>query len=71
MEKSISELIDELTIANIKLFHLVDYVQDDSHIDNDLVAEDARKIQKINQRRSDLKNAIERFFKTNNQEIKM
>ena len=53
MKKTIAELIDELTIVNIKIFWLVDKVQKDK-----FTKKDAKKIQNLNALRSRLKNAI-------------
>jgi len=53
VRKTLGELIDELTITNLKIFMLVDKVQDDSH-----TREDSKKIQDLNLYRSKLKNAI-------------
>ena len=56
--KTVAELIDELSIVNIKIFHLVDRVQQDKH-----TREDAKKIQDLNKRRSELTNALNEYFK--------
>lgn len=53
MKKTIAELIDELTITNIKVFMLVDKVQKNEHS-----LEEAKKLQDLNSYRSQLKNAI-------------
>lgn len=53
MKKSLSELIDALSITNIKIYHLVDKVQQDKH-----TREDAKKVQDLNSYRSKLMNAI-------------
>ena len=65
MKKSIAELIDELSIVNIKTFYLVDKVQNNEH-----TREDSVKIQELNSYRSQLKNAINKYFKER-QEIKV
>lgn len=57
MRKTPSELIDELSITNIKIFMLVDKVQQNIH-----TKEDAKKLQDANSYRSQLKNAINEFF---------
>jgi hypothetical protein len=57
MIKNIGELIDELSITNIKVFYLVDKVQKDEH-----TREDAKKIQDLNRQRSELVNAINSYF---------
>lgn len=58
MEKSLSTIIDELTVTNIKIFHLVDKIRDDKHN-----LSDAKKAQDLNFYRSELCNAINRGFK--------
>jgi len=58
MKKSIATLIDELTITNIKIFHLVDKIQKNKHS-----REDAKKAQDLNRYRSELCNAINYEFK--------
>lgn len=50
MKKTIGELIDELSIVNHKIFHLMD-------VGNDLEA-----VKKLNKYRSELKNAINDYF---------
>lgn len=57
MEKTIGALIDELSITNIKIYHLVDKVQKNEHT----VAE-AKKIQDLNTYRVKLYNAINERF---------
>jgi len=53
MEKTLATLIDELSITNIKIYHLVDKVQKDEH-----TREEAKKIQDLNTYRVQLCNAI-------------
>lgn len=53
MKKNIAELIDELSIVNVKIFMLVDVVQKNEH-----TKELAKKLQDLNGYRSKLKNAI-------------
>lgn len=65
MTKTIGELIDELSIINIKIFVLVDKV-----MDNDHTKEDAKRIQDLNLQRSRLKNAINEYF-SEEQEVKI
>jgi hypothetical protein len=57
MKKTIAQLIDELSITNIKIFHLVDKVQRNEH-----TLEDAKKIQDLNSLRSVLVNALNEEF---------
>ena len=60
MKKSLGELIDELSIANCKLYHLME--KDD--------AESFKKLKTLNKYRSELKNAINSYFKER-EEIKV
>ena len=53
MKKSVAELVDELSIVNCKVFHLME--KDDG--------ESFKKLKALNKYRSDLKNAIGEFFK--------
>lgn len=57
MKKSIASLIDELSIANIKIYHLEDKVADNTH-----TKEDAKKIQDLNRYRNELVNALSEEF---------
>lgn len=57
MNKNIGTIVDELIITNIKIFYLVDKVQRDEH-----TKEDAKKIQDLNNYRSELTNAVNEFF---------
>jgi hypothetical protein len=65
MNKTIGELIDELSVINIKIFVLVDKVMANEH-----TKEEAKTIQDLNIQRSKLKNAINGFF-NERQEIKL
>lgn len=58
MTKTIAAIIDELISTNIKIYHLVEKVQNDAH-----TREDAKKLQDLNIYRSELCNAINREFK--------
>ena len=58
MKKSISTLIDELTVTNIKIFHLVDKILKNKH-----TREDAKKAQDLNWYRSEICNALNKEFK--------
>ncbi len=53
MNITISELIDSLSICNTKIYHLME--RDD--------AESFQKLKVLNKYRSELKNAINEFFK--------
>ena len=64
MKKSLAELVDELSIVNVKSYMLVDKVRN-----NTATVEDAKKIDDLNIYRSKLKNAINEFF-GERQEIK-
>ena len=57
MKKTTSQLIDELSITNIKIYHLEDKVADNTH-----TKEDAKKIQDLNRYRSELMNALNEEF---------
>lgn len=57
MNKNIGTIVDELIITNIKIFYLVDKVQRDEH-----TKEDAKKIQDLNNYRSELTSAVNEFF---------
>jgi hypothetical protein len=63
--KTIGELIDGLSILNIKIFYLVEKVQQDKH-----TREDAKKLQDLNKQRSLFTNAINEYF-NERQEIKV
>ena len=58
MKKSMATLIDELTVTNIKIYHLVDKILKNEH-----TLEDAKKSQSLNKYRSELCNALNREFK--------
>lgn len=58
MKKTTASIIDELIITNIKIFFLVDKVQRDKH-----TRADAKKLQDLNQHRSELMNALNKEFK--------
>lgn len=57
VKKTIGELIDGLSIINIKIFFLVEKVQKNKH-----TREDARKLQELNRQRSLYVNSINEFF---------
>jgi len=57
MKKTIASLIDELSITNIKIWHLEEKVADNTH-----TKEDAKKIQLLNIYRSELCNALSEEF---------
>ena len=58
MKKTLSALLDELTVTNIKIYHLVDKIANDEH-----TREDAKRAQDLNRYRSELCNALNREFK--------
>lgn len=58
MKKTTASIIDELIVTNIKIFYLVDKVQKDEHTRGD-----AKKLQDLNQYRSELINALNYEFK--------
>jgi hypothetical protein len=57
MKKTIAALIDELSVTNIKIYHLVEKVQNNEHS-----VEDAKKIQDLNTYRAQLCNALNEEF---------
>ena len=57
MKKTKAQLVDELSITNIKIFYLVDKVHRNEH-----TKEDAKKIQDLNSLRSQLVNALNEEF---------
>ena len=57
MKKTKAQIIDELSITNIKIFYLVDKVQRNVH-----TLEDAKKIQDLNSLRSQFVNALNEEF---------
>ena len=57
MKKTKAQLIDELSITNIKIFYLIDKVLKGTH-----TLEDAKKIQDLNSYRSQLVNALNEEF---------
>ena len=65
MKKTLSNIIDELIITNIKIYHLIEKVQKDEH-----TREEAKKLQDLNRYRSELVNVINEYFKER-QEIKI
>jgi len=58
MKKTISTIIDELIITNIKIFMLVDKIQKNKH-----TRTDAKKLQDLNSFRAELCNALNKEFK--------
>lgn len=66
MKKSIATLIDELTVTNLKIFHLVDKIQKNKH-----TREDARKAQELNVYRSKLCNNLNKEFKQKENNIRV
>jgi len=58
MKKTLAQLIDELSITNIKIFMLVDKVQKNEH-----TREEAKRIQDLNSYRAEIMNAISVEFK--------
>ena len=58
MKKKFSQVIDELTVTNIKIFHLVLKMEKNKH-----TLEDAKAAHDLNRYRSELCNTINREFK--------
>lgn len=57
MQKSVAELIDELSITNCKIFALEERVLQNTH-----TREDAKRISDLNRYRAALKNALAEHF---------
>lgn len=57
MKKTIADLVDELSITNIKIYFLEERVALNTH-----TKEEAKKIQDLNRYRSQLKNALSEEF---------
>lgn len=57
MKKTLAELFDELSVTNIKIFFLIEKLQDGKGS-----TEEAQKVQLLNKHRSDLMNAISQEF---------
>ena len=57
LRKTKAQIIDELSITNIKIFYLVEKVQNSAH-----TLADAKKIQDLNGYRSQLVNALNEEF---------
>lgn len=70
MQVSLSELIDKLTIVNIKIFLLVD-IMEKCEGPAELLATAAKNCHALNRQRSQLKNAIEEMAKSGNIEVKL
>lgn len=58
MKKTFSTLIDELTVTNLKIYHLVERIEKNEH-----TLEDAKAAHDLNHYRSQLCNALNREFK--------
>ena len=58
MRKTIPELIDELSVTNIKVFFLIEKIQDGRG-----TIEDGQKVQSLNKYRSKLMSALAEEFK--------
>ena len=56
MEKTVAELIDDLIVVNLKVYHLNDIAELEK--DDHKVAEASRKMVKLMAKRSQLRNAI-------------
>ena len=58
MQKTVAELFDELSVTNIKIFFLIEKIQDGKG-----TVEEGQKVQLLNRHRSELMNAISQEFK--------
>lgn len=65
MKKNFGELLDEFMTTQIKVFMLIDKIQKNEH-----TKEDSFKCQQLNKYRSELKNALNEYFKER-QEVKI
>lgn len=70
MKLSLSEAIDSLINTNLKIYHLVDIIQDPEATDKE-VSQAARKAQKLNSQRSQLKNYIDEIANQGKEDIKV
>lgn len=68
--ETIGEIIDKLNVVNIKIYHLVDLVEDKTKDDKE-VANAAKKMALLNRQRSKLKNEIDLYFGNKDQEVKI
>lgn len=57
MAESIGSVVDKLIVVNVKMYHLVDIIQD-PNADDKAVADAARKAQSLNRDRTKLINEI-------------
>lgn len=69
MDFSIAEIIDQLIIVNLKIYRLVEVVERES--DDEVVADAARKLQRLNRQRSQLKNELNKQLGDRTEEIKV
>lgn len=67
---TVGSLIDKLTVVNIKIFHLVDVIQD-KNADDISVANAARKAQYLNSERSKLINEINEALNVDEKIVKL
>jgi len=67
---TIGSLIDKLSVVNIKIFHLVDAIED-KNADDIAVAAAARKAQALNRERSSLINEINENLGVKDRVIKL
>lgn len=69
MEYSIGELIDQLTILNIKIFNLIDRIE--AATDEENISKEAKKVQELNKQRSVVRNRINELLGDSKIEIKI
>lgn len=66
---SLGSLIDELSVVNIKIYHLIDTIEREPT--DKIVAESARKAQILNRQRSKLINEINERLGQNEMTVKI
>jgi len=69
MEYSLGELVDMLSILNVKMYHLVDIVENNP--DPEIVSATSKKLARLNRERSTIKNAINEAVGSSRMEIKV
>jgi cell division protein FtsB len=70
MDYSVGELIDRLSVVNNKIWHCVEIVEDNSQLDT-VIADAARKAQKLNRERTQLINEINHLLGFSREDIKI
>jgi len=68
MEYSLGDLVDMLSIMNVKMYHLIDIVEGDS--DAEVVSKTSKKLASLNRERSAIKNAINEAIGSSRRDFK-